>query len=307
MPSDTKRRVGILRGGAGEHYESSLWNGGEIIAYIFENLSDKYKPVDILVDKDYIWHMNGLPITPSDLSHRVDVVWNTTHPSLSNILESLSIPNVGVSSFFSSVQNGREMLAEHMKSIGVSMPRHIILPLYQKDFDGPRERYAIKKAKAVFEKFGSPWIVRSFTPHSDMGVHLAKTFNELVAAIEDGVKHETSILVEEFISGKIASVHSVAGFRGEDVYTFPPVSVFGNISPLEKEKLISLAKNLHNHIGAKHYSKSVFVLHPRDRVYLMHVDSIPNLKPNSPFSEVCESVGTKAYRIVEHILERALT
>ena len=51
------KRVGILRGGAGKNYLSSLKKGGEIILHISENLSDKYKPVDILVDKDYIWHI----------------------------------------------------------------------------------------------------------------------------------------------------------------------------------------------------------------------------------------------------------
>lgn len=310
MQSNTKKRVGILRGGAGEHYESSLRKGGDIISYIYENLSDKYQPVDIFIDKDYTWHINGLPISPSDLVQRVDVVWNTSHPSLSNILDSLSIPNVG-GSFFSSIMErnlpaGRQVLREHMRKIGVQMCRHIILPVYQKDFDGPRERYSIKKAKEVFEKFGSPWIVRSLTSDSSMSVHLAKTFNELVAAIEDGVKHETSILVEEFIVGKVATLHSVAGFRGEDLYTFPPANVFGNISADEKEKLILLAKNLHNHIGAKYYLKSVFVLHSRGKIYLIHIDSMPNLKPNSHFSEICESVGAKLDNIVEHILESAL-
>lgn len=309
----SQKRIGILRGGTGEHYKSSLKKGGDIISYIHENLSDKYKPVDILIDKDYVWHVNGLPISPSDLVQRVDVVWNTSHPSLSNILESLSIPNIGATSFFGALQNSKEMLQNHMRSIGVAMPRHIILPIYQRDFDGPRERYSVKKAKAVFEKFGSPWIVKSLTSNSNMSVHLAKTFNELVAAIEDGVKHQNSILVEEFIVGKVASVHSVAGFRMRDlpaqageIYVFPPANIFGEVSPLEKEKLIKLVKDLHNHLGAKHYLKSVFVLHPRGKIYLMHIDSMPNLKPNSHFSEICESVGTKLDNIVEHILESAL-
>ncbi len=306
MQSDTKIRVGIVRGMAGEYYESSLQKGGEVITHIFENLPDKYQPIDILIDKDYIWHFNGLPISPSDLAHRVDVVWNTTHPGLSNILESLSIPNVRASSFLSSLSNSKEMLKEHMKKIGVEMPRHVILPVYQKDFDSPRERYAIKKAKEVFEKFGSPWIVRSFVPHSDMGVHLAKTFGELVNSIEDGVKHATSILVEELISGKVASVHSVAGFRGEDIYTFPLVNVFGEFSLGEKEKLIGLAKSLHNHIGAKHYLKSIFVLNKRGKVYLLDIGSMPNFKIDSSFSEACESVGAKMYHVVEHILNRTL-
>ncbi|MEK7128388.1 MAG: hypothetical protein AAB933_02410 [Patescibacteria group bacterium] len=307
-----KKRVGILRGGAGEHYPSSLKKGGDIILHIAENLPDKYKTIDILVDKDYIWHVNGVPVSPGDLAQKVDVIWNTSHPSFSNIVDSLSIPHIGAGPFLG---GSRDILRKHIKSIGVDMPRHVLLPLYQKDFDpryaegsgeasGPREKYAIKKAKAVFEKFGSPWIVKSFTPDSNMGVHFARTFNELVAAINDGVQHEKSILVEEFIPGKVASLHSVPHFRGEEFYVFPPVDVFGACSSEEKEKLSAMARGLHFHLGAKHYLKLDFLLNKRGKIYLLDFDSAPNLNSFSHFAQACESVGAKMHHVVEHILER---
>jgi len=49
--NDTKIKVGILRGGTGEHYASSLREGGNIISHIFENLSDKYRTVDINIEQ----------------------------------------------------------------------------------------------------------------------------------------------------------------------------------------------------------------------------------------------------------------
>ena len=194
------------------------------------------------------------------------------------------------------------------------MPRAVVLPLYQEDFDGARDKYAIKKAKEVHEKFAGPWIVKSFTEDLNMaspvglwprGIHLAKTFPELVNAIEDGMKHEKSILVEEFIDGKVASVHSIPLFRGENIYTFPLGNTFGNFSPEEKEKLVNLAKDLHKHINAKHYLKSDFVLSSRGKVYLLQIESMPDLKPDSHFSQVCESVGAKSYHTIEHMLDSA--
>lgn len=300
------KRVGILRGGQGENYTSSLKKGGEIILYISENLSHKYKVFDILVDKENVWHINGLPVVPVDLIHRVDVVWNTAHPSLSVVLDNFAIPNIGMSSFSSALENTKEILREHMKSINVKMPRSIVLPVYQKDFDGPREKYASKKAKEVFGKFSSPWIVKSLTPDLSMGIHLAKTFPELVDAIDDGVQHEKSILIEEFITGKVASIHSVAGFRGEKIYTFPLGNSFGHFSLLEKEKLINVAKYLYDHLDARHYLKSNFILSPRGKVYLTDIETNPDLKQDSHFCQVCDLVGTKVHQIVEHILEKKL-
>ncbi len=310
MEVSNKKRVGIIRGGSGKHYDASLKKGGEIILHIHENLRERWKPVDILVDRDHIWHLGGVPVAPSDLVHKIDVAWNTSHPSFARILESLAIPAVGTGSFSHSLEQSAEMLREHMRKINVAMPRSILLPLYQADIDGPLEKYAQKKAREVFGKFASPWIVRSYAATenspSNTGIHLAKTFPELVRAIEDAALGERSILVQEFITGKIGSVHSVPGFRGQAMYTFPLGTSFGSFNAPEKEEIVNLAKSLHGHVGAGHYLKCDFVLHPRGKVYLLSIDSTPNLSPDSHFSQVCESVGAKPHQVIEHMLEQAL-
>jgi len=284
-----KIRVGVLRGGVGKHYTSSLQKGGEIILHISENLADKYKVVDILIDKKGIWHFNGIPISPSDLVNKIDLIWNVAHPSFSNILDNFSIPNMGNSFFFSSLENSKNFLREHLKQIGVFMPKVIISP---------------KNAKKVHEKFSAPWIVKFFSTDSNVRVCLAKTFGELTQEIENGINQQKSILVEEFIAGKVASVHSVLKFRGKDIYTFPLGNTFGNFSLTEKEKLTKLVKDLHKHIDAKHYLKSDFILTPRGKIYLLEIDSTLDLKPDSHFSQACESVGAKMHHVVEHILEQ---
>ena len=279
------KRVGILRGGA-ENYDMSLWHGGELISYLQENLADKYKPVDILVDREGVWHIAGVPASAGDLLHRVDFVWNIAHQNFSKLLSDLSVPEIGMPRNFS--HRSPALWKKEAESLGLKIPRSIILPLYQKDFDGERNRYAIKKAKEVHEKFGAPWVVKSLMP-SDMGVHVVNTFNELVDAIEDGVSHGESIVVGELIPGKREEAHTVSGYRGEEVYAFP--SSVGD-----------LAKNLHQHLGARHYLKSSFVLHPRLGVYLTAIDFLPDLHPNSNFSKCCERVGTKPRDVIEHIL-----
>ena len=306
------KRIGILRGGAGDHYENSLTKGGEVISFVFENLSDKYKVVDIFVDKDGAWHTGGLLMNPPDIVNKVDVVWNVSHPNFCNVLKNLSIPNIRIDSS-SILENSRIMLREHIKNTGINMPGHIILPVYQKDFDGPREKYAYKKAKEVLEKFGAPWIVKSFNSDSSMGVHVAKTFPELVDAIQDGVSHEESILVEELIAGKNASVHSVNNFRGEDVYVLPPtenrndiVISPGNFSSDEKSELINLSKKIHQYLNVSYYTKFDFILNPTRGIYLMNMEFLPNLKKDSNFIQSCESVGTKAHNVLGHILDLTL-
>ncbi|OIO29214.1 hypothetical protein AUJ22_01805 [Candidatus Nomurabacteria bacterium CG1_02_31_12] len=298
-----KIRVGVIRGGADKYYQNSLLKGRDIISHIFENLSHKYNVVDILIDKNGIWHAGGIPINPADLMSRIDVAWNTSkHLDSSNILDNLSIPSIENGFFSSVVENNNDILRTHIKGIGIKMPRSIVLPSYQKDFDKPIEKYVIEKAKEVLNKFSAPWIVKSFTPDSSMGIHLAKTFGELVDAIKDGVDHDKSILIEEFILGKVSSLHSISGFRGEDIYVFPPQ----NFTNSEKEKIISLAKDLHTHLGAKHYLKSDFVLHPKLGFFLINVDFSPDLRALSHFEQSCKYVGAEIHHILEHLIDRAL-
>lgn len=297
-----KKRVGILRGGE-EDYENSLYKGGEVFLHIFENLADRWLPQDILIDLSGVWHLAGLPIQPIELPNKVDVIWNTTHPSFSGVVENLRIPNVGPSSFSRALADNHLILAKHLQGTDLKVSRQIVLPVYQEDFDGPREKYSIKKAKEVHEKFSPPWLVKSLIPDPDLPVRVAKTFSELVEAIEDGVNHQRSILVEEFISNRKALTYSVSGFREQNVYVFPPV---GNFNKEEKEKLISLTKDLRRNLNVQDYLQTNFVLHPQRGIFLSGLYFSPNLKIDSDFHRACQSVGTKMHEIVEHMLESVL-
>ena len=329
----TKKTVGIIRGGEQGDYDASLRYGGELISHIFENLSERWKVVDILIDKNGVWHANGIPISLANLTHKVELVWNTAHHGLANVLRDFSIPAINISSFSFLLKQEHEVLEEHLKELGLKMPKKIVFPLYQEDFDGPVDLYVARKAREVLGKFSAPWIVKTFTEDADMGpvrgregsqrpsasngmgIHLAKTFPELMTALQDGIRHQKSILVEEFIYGKNIDMHSVGGFRGEGVYVFPPHSgsetlqgrMTGNLLKDEKDKFIQLVKDLHRHLGAEHYLNSNFVLHPKRGIFVTDISLLPDLQPGSPLENACESVGAKVHHLVEHLLEKTLS
>ena len=296
------KKVGVIRGGDWEGYENSLREGQDIISYIQNNFPLKYEAIDIFIDKEGIWYIKGLPIVPHDIVHKVDVIWNTAHASIAQILNNFSVPHISIGAFSGALKKSREMLREHMRNTDIHMPQHFIIPAYQSDIDGPIEKFAIKKAKLVFEKFSSPWIVKSFNEDIGMGIHVANTYPELVNALIDGAEHGNSLLVEELISGKEGSIHSLKGFRNDDIYTFGS----SNFSLAEKERLANITKDLHTHLGDAHYLKSDYIVTPRGRVYLKNIDFQPDFKDNSHFCESCEHIGAKTHTVFEHILEQAL-
>ncbi len=295
----------MLRGGTEGDYHASLREGGEVISHIFENLSDRWKVLDIFVDRGGVWHLSGIKAEPADLVNNIDVVWNTAEPRFGNILQNLSIPTINISSFSSLLRENHEMLREHIEELGLQMPKKIVLPSYQEDFDGEAHLYAAKKAKEIWQKFPAPWIVKSFTEDNTMAKdyrHAAKTFPDLVDAILDGVHHNKSILVEELISGADVSGHSVAGFRDQGVYVFP----FEGVNREHKRKLEDVLRDLHHHLGATHYLHSDFTIHPEKGIFITDVSFSPDLKQGSHFHQVCESIGAKMHHVIEHMLEKSL-
>ncbi len=291
-------RVGILRGG--NDYENSLSRGGILISHILENLSHKYKPLDILVDKDGAWHAAGRPVLPADLMHKVDVVWNMADPAFSPVLKSLSVPHVA-GNIFPEGEGRRAMLAEYVKGSMIKLPRHVLIPAYLPELDGPEDRYAMKKAMAVFEKFGGPWTVKAFSG-SGTGIRVARTFPELFAAIGELLPSEQSIIVEELISGTEATVHALSGFRGQDSYVFPP----GAFSAGEKQQLMDAALSAHRRLGFPHYLKLDMTIHPKFGVHITNAECVPDLSPDSHFSNACREVGAQAHHVADHIINLAL-
>jgi D-alanine-D-alanine ligase-like ATP-grasp enzyme len=301
-----KKRIGILRGGEGDYYETSLKNGSDLLLHVYENLNKNFKVLDILVDSKGIWHFNGLPIMPADLFHKVDLVWNVSHPNFSQILKNFSIPFIE-SKFSILNKNNREILNHYIKNnVKVNMPRNVNLSVYEENLDGPPEEYAFKKAQEVFQKFTSPWIIKSNL------TQVVQTFPDLVNAILNSTNYQKSILVEESIPGKVFSTHSVSNFRNQDIYVFPPEGFHPNAA--EKVELIELAKSLHKHLGQNHYLKSDFILKPKkfnqnnqgSQLYLTNLETIPNLYPDSQLSKSCQIVGAQTSHVLEAIIMSAL-
>ena len=285
-----KKRVGILRGGKGKNYKTSIKKGGELIVFIVENLGEQYIPIDILIDQDDVWHLAGLPILPSDLVHRVDVVWNVAHPSSVSMLDNFSIPQISQNPFYSVLENNQDTLREHLKEISVGMLRHIIAP---------------KSAREGHEKFPAPWIVKVGNE-----IEVVKTFDELTLIIDNikkiitanGGTPQNAVVVEEFVAGKPSAVHAIPDFRGESLYVLPP----DNLSASEKAQAIKFAKDLHKHLGAKHYLKADFTLHPKRGFFLTNITTSPDLRPHSHLEESLQSVGAQMSQLVEHIIESAI-
>ena len=302
-------RVGVVRGGTNNGYDMSLHSGGHILAHLrSDKLNDKYKPVDIFIDREGVWHINGLPANIEKVANTVDVIFNTLHANDANLQQLLNhwrIPYTGSGVFSSVLGSNRAIAKEQFAALGIPTPKHILFPEYQEDVDGPMGDYAEKKAHEVCKLLPPPWVVKPVTRDSAMGIHVCKTFPELIRAFVDSLDKNVSVMVEEMIEGKFATVGVVDGFRGNDTYTFPPAEIENRFSKDEKIKLQEFARKIHNHFDCNHYSNIDFIIHPKRGIYAIEVDTLPHMHEDSIMHSNLKSVGSSMSEFIKHIINLA--
>jgi len=295
------KKVGIIRGGLGEDYSESLFLAGQVISHIHEKLNTKWQAVDILIDKEGQWHLKGKPIQLMSLMEQVDLLWNFTHPSNLTFFKNFSFPYLSHSVFHKTILNNKINLNQFLKEEKIDFPRHFILPVYQSDFDGPKEKYIYQKAKDILNKFSAPWIIKSLTKNENSKNYLAKTFPELIKFLTLMINNQSGILIEEFIKGKNISIHFLPGFRNNPNYFFPLL----NISQIEKEKIFQVALKILKYFEIKDYLKIDFIL-TKKKIYLINVDLMPDFSVNSCFIQQIKNVGAQEHQIIEYLLEKEI-
>lgn len=339
-------KVGVIRGGPSSEYEVSLKTGENVISHLKgEDLKNKYQPIDIVIDKNGLWYINGLQTTMEKIFHKVDVIFNALHGDfgedgkLQQILEQWKIPYTGSGPLASSLGYNKVMAKEIFTSLGIKTPKHILFPAYLEDMDsnitdGKNEEehkkiYAVKKAGEVFRKLAPPWIVKPLTGGSSMGVHMCKTLPDLVRAFEVGANQEVSVIVEELIEGKEATVGVINNFRGKNVYALPPIEIRvpksfaffdyeakysgkskeicpGCFKEEEKRELERLASLIHSGLNLSHYSRSDFIVHPKKGIYALEVNTLPGLTNESLIPKGLRAVGASVPEFIDHLLQMAL-
>ena len=330
-------RVGVIRGGISGEYEVSLASGAQVLEHLrSDRMKDKYQAVDIFIDRDGVWHIGGIPVTMDKVANRVDVIINALHGDygedgkVQQELEQWGIPYTGSGPLASAIGYNKFLSKQEFTKLGIKTPQHILFPAYQEDFDGPKEDYAVKKAREIWQKLPPPWIVKPLTGGSSMGVHVCKTFQALVDAFQMGVNENVSVIVEEFIKGKEATVGVVDSFRGKDTYVLPPIEIRvpktseffdnevkyngesqeicpGNFSEEEKRELERLASLIHTGLDLDHYSRSDFIVHPKRGIYALEVNTLPGLTGESLMPKALGAVGSSLPEFIEHLIKLALS
>lgn len=316
------KRVGILRGGVSPEYHFSLKTG----AHVQRALEDAgFEAIDMLLDKEGVLHIKGIPADLEKAQASVDVVWNALHGTfgedgqVQRMLDDFGIPYTGSGTLASALAFNKERAKEQAKSLGLNVPPHLLVI--------PDETTSVSQvAGNIYRTMAPPWVLKPLSGGGSINTHFAFTPLELADIVEQCVSSGQPFIAEQYIYGTEAAVGVIDGFRNQEHYVLPVVEVQspsrgilshesrggespytttrGSLSSSEKDVLSRYAQSLHQAFGATDFSQSEFVVDKQGKVWFIELDTHPHLHEQSPFLTALQSVGATLAEFVKNIVER---
>lgn len=317
----TRTRVGVLRGGPSSEFEVSLQSGSNVL----RNLPDAYQGIDVFIDKEGVWHRNGVPANQYDALKNLDVVFNALHGEygedgkLQQELEALRVPYTGPRTFGAALSMNKAASKEQYKKIGLHVPESITLEVGY-DFD--------EQLFKIFKETALPIVIKPTSAGSSLGVTVARSLDDVEKGVRKAFAYSPKVLIEEYIPGKEATVGVIEGFREENLYALSPIEIVptdetffnydakykgraleicpGNFSKSDTRALMEMAKAAHEALGLRHYSRSDFIVSPGNGIFILETNALPGLAPMCLVPKALTTANVSMGDFLDHALSLAL-
>jgi D-alanine-D-alanine ligase len=297
-----RKRVGVLLGGLSSEREVSLRTGAAV-AKALRGLG--YDVVELDVGKDLAARLT---------TEKIDVAFIALHGRygedgcVQGLLECLFIPYTGSGVMASSL--GMDKVFAKQVFIAHGIPT----PLY-------RAFSTAEEARAALDSlpFGLPAVVKPSREGSSVGVHICKTREEYLAAVEDASKLAGTILVEQYIKGRevqggvldneaLGVIEVVAAREfydyqakyqsgGTTQYLFP-----APLPPDQYERVNQVCLGAHRALGCSGGSRSDVILTPSGEVFLLEINTLPGMTEASLLPKIAAGRGIDFPGLCERLL-----
>ncbi len=317
-----KIRVGVVRGGPSSEYDVSLKTGENVLRTLNR---DKYLPIDILLTKKGEWFMNGLPTDLGGIATHADVVWNALHGEfgedgkVQKQFEHFGIPYTGSAPLPSAVGMHKGLAKERFTDAGMLVPIGDIIS---------GEAVSGRDSLPNLKDIQYPFIVKPITGGSSVATTMVHNDDELAAAIREASVFG-DVLIEEVISGKEATVCVIDGITAGEHFALFPIEIVppstkevfdyeakysgisqeicpGRFPLMTHAELRDLAVKAHKAVGARHYSRTDFIISDKG-IYALEINTLPGLTNESLVPKALKAGGVEFHEFLDHILSLALS
>ncbi|WP_276374693.1 D-alanine--D-alanine ligase family protein [Chryseolinea sp. H1M3-3] len=338
-----KKKVAILYGGRSVEHAVSVNSAKNIFEYIDK---DQFEPVPMGISKSGQWFLTngvskdieqgkalGLLLDPANpgfvlLSSgdrfKVDIIFPVLHGtdgedgSVQGLIKTMDVPMVGTGVLGSALAMNKIVAKRLMRQAGLPVTDFVTF------------RYTEKNKitfTALSKKLGLPFMVKSASLGSSVGVTKVKNKTDFKKAIEDGFRYDEEILAEEFITGReiecaiLGNNPPEASFPGEIVisknyefYTFDakyvdPVAVQihvpAKLTKAVADKIRGVSVKAYEVLHCQDFSRVDLFLTKKGKIFINEINTIPGFTNSSMYPMMWKERGVGFSDLITRLLNLA--
>ncbi|MFV3091318.1 D-alanine--D-alanine ligase [Pseudomonas sp. GW6] len=292
-------RVAVLFGGKSAEREVSLKSGNAVLSALQAAGVDAF---GIDVGDDFLARLN---------SEKIDRAFIVLHGrggedgSMQGLLECAGIPYTGSGILASALAMDKLRTKQVWHSLGLPTPRHAVLTS-QAD------------CEAAAAELGFPLIVKPAHEGSSIGMAKVDSVETLTAAWQDAARHDSQVLVEQWIAGP---EYTIAVLRGE---VLPPIGLGTphtfydydakyladdtqyripcGLSAEKEAELKELTARACEAVGTQGWARADVMQDASGQFWLLEVNTVPGMTDHSLVPMAARAAGLDFQQLVLAIL-----
>lgn len=343
----------LLYGGKSGEHEISLISAASVLAHLDNST---YHIIPVAMDKagqfhlhqydDLLAYSEKLPVTTEQstqlkslfvnggLFTDVDVVFPVVHGPLyedgclQGLLELAGVAYVGCDVLSSAIGMDKDMARRVACIDGLKSARYKVLSWHT---------HAAARAQFcqdVAQELGWPLFVKPCSLGSSVGIHKANNLDELTAAVDDALRYDEEILVEEFIQGReielavlenslpsatprVSGVGEIKVHHPDGFYSYSAKYLESGhtdlIIPAElkaevNERLKLAAADIFTRLKCKGLARiDFFVTDETDDIYFNEINTLPGFTSISMYPKLWQASGIDYSDLLDELVSLALT
>jgi D-alanine-D-alanine ligase len=329
----------ILYGGRSVEHGVSINSARNIFEYIDKEL---FEPILIGISPKGVWHQtqtltkeiekgeplsiqlnppNPVFITTKGKSFSADIVFPVLHGtdgedgSIQGLIKAMDIPMVGTGVLGSAVSMSKIVTKRLLKEAGLPVADFLTAHFSEKDnlrFD------------EIEKKLGLPFMVKSASLGSSVGVSKVKSKEDFDKALADSFHYDDSILMEEYVQGReiecaiLGNEPALSSLPGEiiiskeyEFYTFDAKYVDGNavsidvpakLEPSIQEKIRALSLQAFHVLSCEDFARVDLFLTKEGKIYVNEINTIPGFTNSSMFPMMWKERGISFTELITKLI-----
>ena len=224
-------------------------------------------------------------------------------------LELMGVPYTGSGCQGSAIAMDKNMTKQLVKTLGMRTP------------DWSIERYGDRTNEAIADGLSLPCVVKPVDSGSSIGVTIARTRGQLLAALEEN-RPLGRVIVEQYVQGRELTVAVLKDRALPSIEIIPQQGFYdyknkyqagatvelcpAPIEPSLEKALGEAALSVHRLLGLSTYSRSDFIVTEAGEFYFLEVNTLPGMTPTSLVPQAAAAVGIGYGELCQIIVDDAM-